>query len=59
MTENLLTTTQVAAQFGVHPSTVHRWIEQGRLAVAMEAGGYRLITQAEVDRFATSGKAKA
>lgn len=54
MTANLLTTGKIAARFGVHPSTVHRWVEQGLLESVTEAGGYRLFAEAEVDRFAAT-----
>ena len=58
MTGNqLLTTGKIAARFGVHPSTVHRWVQQGLLHPATEAGGYRLFAESEVDRFAAGREA--
>lgn len=35
----LLTTSEVAEQFRVHPSTIRRWIEDGRIAAITLPGG--------------------
>jgi excisionase family DNA binding protein len=53
-TADLVTPGQIATRFGVHPTTVHRWIEQGLLEVAATTPSTRLITQSEVDRFAAT-----
>lgn len=58
--DELVTTGQIATRFKVHPSTVHRWIEQGLIAVAHNANGVRLVSGSEVDRFAaTRAEAKS
>ena len=43
MNDQLLTTPEVAALFGVHAKTVRKWIKQGRLrGVRTPGGGYRV-----------------
>lgn len=53
-TTDLVTPGQIATRFGVHPTTVHRWIEQGLIAVAATTPSTRLIAESEVDRFAAT-----
>lgn len=55
----LLTTGQVAEMCGVHRTTVNYWIISGKLPVAHEINGIRLIEKADVDRFAAQRKTKA
>lgn len=47
-TPALLTTAQVAARLAVDPSTVRRWIEDGRLP-ATKPGGQHRIDPADLD----------
>lgn len=44
----MLTTLQVAQQLGVDPSTVRRWVADGRL-VAMQPGRSYRVRQGDVD----------
>ncbi|MBR8742577.1 helix-turn-helix domain-containing protein [Nocardiopsis sp. MG754419] len=41
MTEGVLTTTQVAQAFGVHPRTVTAWAQAGKLPHFWTPGGQR------------------
>jgi excisionase family DNA binding protein len=41
---------EVARVFSVVPSTIHRWIEMGRIKVKKTLGGHRRISLEEVER---------
>ena len=56
----LLTTGQIASMFGVHRTTVHRWVEAGDLPIALEVNGVRMFNVADVERLAAErAEAKA
>ncbi len=52
----LLTLSEVAERAGVHRTTVHHWAKDGKLAVAVTAGGIRLFDSAVVDQFIAARK---
>lgn len=45
----LLTVSEVASEFGVHPQTVRRWADQGDLPSTRTLGGARRFDPAVVD----------
>ena len=50
----MLTTTDVAEIMHVHPNTVRRWHEQGRIvAYRISTRGDRRFWQSDIDRFIT------
>lgn len=52
MDDELLTTNQVAAIFNTAPSSVTRWVREGRMRAIKTPGGKTLrIKRSEVDRF--------
>ncbi|HET7386829.1 MAG TPA: helix-turn-helix domain-containing protein [Nocardioidaceae bacterium] len=51
MVTKLLTTGQVAERFAVHPATVARWADEGKLPVIHTPGGQRRFRPEDVDRF--------
>lgn len=51
MTDELLTSTQVAELLGVAPASVKRWADAGLLRCVKTAGGHRRFTHEEVQRF--------
>lgn len=50
----LLTPAEVARFFHVHPKTVGRWADQGKLSVTYTLGGHRRFLRTEVEELATS-----
>lgn len=50
-TQRPLTPAQVADIFAVHPATVWRWAEDGKLAGFKTPGGQWRFRQEDVDRF--------
>lgn len=46
----------VARLLGVHPGTVTRWVEEGRLKAIRTPGGHRRIARSELDRFLEGGR---
>jgi excisionase family DNA binding protein len=46
----LLTAGEAAAQLGVAPATIQRWVDQGRLGAERTLGGHRRIPVAEIRR---------
>lgn len=58
LTNDLLTSGQVAKELGVDRTTVHHWAKDGKLLVAHVINGTRLFARSEVDRLAAS-RAKA
>lgn len=53
MADTLLTTSQVAERFAVHPSTVIRWANENKLTVIWTPGGHRRFREADCDAFFT------
>jgi excisionase family DNA binding protein len=49
--EELLTRAEVSQAFQVHPETVTRWAEAGRLRSTRTLGGQRRYFKAEVEAF--------
>lgn len=49
--QELLTTGQIANEYGIERTTVYRWAKSGKLAVAQNANGIRLIKRSVVERF--------
>lgn len=50
--EQLMSTAEVATLKGVHPTTVNRWVQAGRLPIAHKAPGIRganLYRRADVE----------
>lgn len=52
--EPLLTPSEVAAVFKVHPNTVSVWAERGRIPSFKTPGGHRRFRQADVEAFLAS-----
>lgn len=51
MTEDLMTTGDIAALLGVDRTLVHQWAKAGRLPIAATTGtGIRLFRRADVER---------
>jgi excisionase family DNA binding protein len=46
----LLTGSEVAARFSVHPKTVSRWHESGKLSAIRTLGGHRRFDAEEVQK---------
>lgn len=51
MANKLLTTGQVAERFAVHPVTVARWADEGKLPAIRTPGGQRRFRAEDVDAF--------
>lgn len=47
--ERMLTPREVADRAGVHPKTVARWAESGRLPYARTLGGHRRFRESDVE----------
>jgi DNA-binding transcriptional MerR regulator len=58
MSNELLTTGQVAAILGVHRTTVHHWEKAGKLTPFTVANGVRLFTSADIAALANERGAK-
>lgn len=52
--EEWLTLTDAAEQLGIHPSTLRRWANDGKIPVMVTPGGHRRFLQADVTQFAQS-----
>lgn len=52
MKRTLITPSEAAELLGVHPITVARWSDEGRLWRTFTAGGQRRYDQAEVKKLA-------
>ena len=48
---NLLNIKEAAAYLNVHPDTLRRWDEKGKLNSLTTEGGHRRYTQEQVDEF--------
>lgn len=48
-TESLLTAGQIADQFGVTPTTVYRWIKEGKVR-GVRVGGIVRVKRSDLDR---------
>lgn len=46
----MLTTSQAATALNIHPKTVRRWIDEGRMAAVQLPSGHWRIARTEVDR---------
>lgn len=49
--DRLLTPSEVAKRFGVHPKTVSRWAAAGKLGTIRTLGGHRRFRTSEVLEF--------
>jgi excisionase family DNA binding protein len=49
MAERWISLGEIAEELGVHPSTVRKWTDQGRMPVHRTGGGHRRFKRAEVD----------
>ena len=57
MSNELLTTGQIADLCGVNRVTVHHWAKDGKLPVAQVVNGIRLFDRATVEAFIAARKA--
>lgn len=57
--ERLLTPAEVAALFGVGPTTVARWAAKGRLGSVRTPGGHRRFRESEVRALLTRAEGPA
>lgn len=48
----LITRSEAAELFGVHPKTITRWADEGKLTVHRTLGGQRRYNRAEVEGLA-------
>jgi excisionase family DNA binding protein len=46
---NLLTTTEVATEFRVHPRTVRQWVDRGLLSAIVLPGGTKRYRREDVE----------
>lgn len=53
-TSDTLTRAQVAHVFGVHPSTVTKWLAKGRIPAFRTPGGQSKYLRADVEAFLAS-----
>lgn len=51
-TSHWLSLNEAAKRLGVHPVTLRRWADDGKIAIMVTPGGHRRFTVAEIDRFA-------
>lgn len=56
---NLITTPQAAQLLGVTPTTIKRWVEDGRLRCLRTPGGHRRFDRSDVQRFLAKSGAPA
>jgi excisionase family DNA binding protein len=54
--DSLLTPSEVACMFAVHPMTVTRWAKAGKLAAVWTPGGHRRYREAEVRALLAPGE---
>ncbi len=47
-----LSLNEAAKQLGVHPVTLRRWADDGKIAIMVTPGGHRRFAVTEIDRFA-------
>ena len=52
----LRTTQEVAEEYGVHPSTVRRWVKAGHLAATRLPGGQLRFRPEDVDAIGTAAQ---
>ena len=48
---NWLSTSQAAAYLGVHPNTIRRWADDGKLTAMVTPGGHRRFSQEDLRAF--------
>ena len=46
-----LTLTEVAERLGIHPTTLRRWANSGKIPVMVTPGGHRRFKQSDIDAF--------
>jgi excisionase family DNA binding protein len=51
MTEQWLTLNQAAEQLGIHPDTLRRWADGGKIAFFRTPGGHRRFSESEISSF--------
>lgn len=54
MSETLFSLKTAAEQLGVHPVTLRRWADAGKIDSVRTAGGHRRFAEEEIDRFIRS-----
>lgn len=54
-----LSLTEAAQRLGVHPSTLRRWSDEGRIATVRTEGGHRRFEQAAIERYLAAGQPEA
>lgn len=59
MSNELLTTGQIADLCGVNRVTVHHWAKDGKLPIHSYANGMRLFARTDVDAFLAARTAEA
>lgn len=52
-----LSLSEIAKELGVHPNTVRKWADQGRIPVHRTSGGHRRFKKGEMDLWAQSQQA--
>ncbi len=51
MSENWLTLNKAAEQLGIHPDTLRRWADGGKIPVFKTPGGHRRFSKSEIESF--------
>lgn len=57
MANEWLSLSEIAAELGVHPSTVRNWADQGRIPVHRTQGGHRRFKRSEIELWRHSQQA--
>ncbi|MBN1668797.1 MAG: helix-turn-helix domain-containing protein [Anaerolineales bacterium] len=57
MSSEWMSLSEIAAELGVHPSTVRNWADQGRIPVHRTQGGHRRFKRSEIDLWSQSQQA--
>jgi excisionase family DNA binding protein len=56
MSENLYSLKEAADRLGVHPVTLRRWAESGKIQAVRTPGGHRRFTESEIKRLTTQAE---